>query len=102
MIPNIPNMIRSLNGMRIFSLIDLKYGFFQVPLSKEDLEKTTFLDTNNRLMQFTRMPQGYKNSPAIFQKGMTIILEDLIENNCCYILMIFWYFIKLLKIIKRI
>ncbi|KAG0437575.1 Retrovirus-related Pol polyprotein from transposon opus [Dictyocoela muelleri] len=81
-IPNIQNIIRSLNGKRVFSLIDLKDGFFQVPLSKEDREKTSFLDSNYRLMQFTRMPQGFKNSPAIFQRGMNIILEELVGKIC--------------------
>ncbi|KAG0438461.1 Retrovirus-related Pol polyprotein from transposon opus [Dictyocoela muelleri] len=81
-IPNIQNIIRTLNGMRVFSLIDLNDGFFQVSLVKEDREKTTFLDANNRLMQFTVMPQGFKNSPAIFQRGMNIILKGLIGKIC--------------------
>lgn len=33
-------------------------------------------------MQFTKMPQGYKNSPAIFQRIMSIIFENLIGNQC--------------------
>lgn len=28
------------------------------------------------------MPQGFKNSPAIFQRNMNIIFNDLIEKNC--------------------
>ncbi|KAG0441822.1 Retrovirus-related Pol polyprotein from transposon opus [Dictyocoela muelleri] len=33
-------------------------------------------------MQFTRMPQGYKYSISIFQRGMGIILESMIGKNC--------------------
>ncbi|KAG0431913.1 Transposon Ty3-G Gag-Pol polyprotein [Dictyocoela muelleri] len=33
-------------------------------------------------MQFTVMPQGFKNSPAIFQRGKNIILENLIGKIC--------------------
>ncbi|KAG0438725.1 Retrovirus-related Pol polyprotein from transposon opus [Dictyocoela muelleri] len=33
-------------------------------------------------MQFTKMPRGYKNSPAVFQRGMGLILEGMIGVNC--------------------
>ncbi|KAG0440169.1 Retrovirus-related Pol polyprotein from transposon 17.6 [Dictyocoela muelleri] len=28
------------------------------------------------------MPQGFKNSPALFQRGMSIILDNLIDKIC--------------------
>lgn len=85
-IPNIEDIIQSLHNMRYFSVIDLSDGFFQVKLDEKDREKTTFLDSNQRPMQFTVMPQGFKNSPAIFQRGMNIILEGFIGKICfCYI-----------------
>lgn len=67
--------------MNYFSIIDLKDGFFQIPIEVTDREKTTF-KVGSKLMQFTKMPQGFKNSPAIFQRGMNIILEDLLEEKC--------------------
>ncbi len=81
-VPKISEIMLSLRDKKYFSIIDLKDGFFQVPLRKEDKEKTTFLDGNNRLMQFKKMPQGFKNSPAVFQRGMQIILRDLIGTHC--------------------
>ncbi|KAG0433115.1 Transposon Ty3-G Gag-Pol polyprotein [Dictyocoela muelleri] len=60
-LPNIQHLIRSLHGMKYFSVLYLKDGYFQVPLSVKDREKTTFLDPNQRMLQFTKMPQGYKN-----------------------------------------
>ena len=85
-LPNITEVIRSLGNQSVFSVIDLKDGFWQVPLKEEDRSKTAFLDARNRLMQFTRMPQGFKNSPAIFQRGMHIILQDMIGSCCfCYL-----------------
>jgi hypothetical protein len=62
-------------------LIDLKDGFFHVPLRECDREKTTFY-SGQRLYQFTKMPQGYKNSPAIFQRNMNLIFNKLIGKNC--------------------
>ena len=65
----------SLHGQKYFSVLDLQDGYFQVKLRPEDKEKTAFLDADNRLMQFTRMIQGFKNSPATFQRGMQIVLD---------------------------
>jgi hypothetical protein len=65
-IPKIQEMIGTLREMRYFSSIDLKDGFFQVPIKKEHREKTAF-HTGKRLMQFTKMPQGFKNSPLFFK-----------------------------------
>jgi hypothetical protein len=67
--------------MRYFSIIDLKDGFFNIPVREKDREKTTFY-TGKRLMQFSKMPQGYKNSPAIFQRTMNLIFRDLIGSKC--------------------
>ncbi|KRH94578.1 pol polyprotein, partial [Pseudoloma neurophilia] len=81
-IPNVSETIRHLHNQEYFSIIDLKDGYFQVTIKIEDREKTTFMTPDNRLLQFTRMPQGFKNSPATFQRGMTIILHDLIGKVC--------------------
>jgi hypothetical protein len=67
--------------MKYFSLIDLKDGFFHIPIKKEDREKTTFY-TGKKLMQFIRMAQGFKNSPAIFQRAMNLIFGDLMRRCC--------------------
>ena len=75
-------LIRTLYNKKHFSIIDLKDGYFQVPLSIQDREKTAFLTPDKRLFQFKVMPQGYKNSPAIFQRGMTMILEGLLDVAC--------------------
>lgn len=45
------------------------------------IKKTAFF-TGTTLMQFTRMPQGFKNSPAVFQRAMTLILKDLVGKAC--------------------
>jgi len=33
-------------------------------------------------MQYTVMPQGFKNGPSIFQRGMEMILQDLLHISC--------------------
>jgi hypothetical protein len=80
-IPKIDELIATLRGKSYFTTIDLKDGFFQVPIKEADKIKTAFY-TGSRLMQFTRMPQGFKNSPAIFQRMMSQIFSDLIGKKC--------------------
>ena len=81
-IPIIRETVKSLYGMEYFSLLDLQDGYFQVPIHNEDREKTAFLDGSNRLMQFRRLPQGFKNAPSLFQRGMTLVLRGLINSRC--------------------
>ena len=81
-LPRIQDTIRSLHGQKYFSIVDLKDGYFQVDIEEKDREKTTFIDGIGRLMQFRKMPQGFKNSPAIFQRGMQLILKDHIPSKC--------------------
>jgi hypothetical protein len=80
-IPKISVLLHSLYGMKYFTLIDLKDGFFHVNLRESDREKTAFY-TGSRLMQFKKMPQGYKNSPAVFQRCMNLVFEKVIGKKC--------------------
>ena len=61
------------NGL-IFSVIDLKHGFFQVPVAEKDRPKTAFV-TPNGLFQLRVMPMGLKNAPSRFQRMMTDLLR---------------------------
>lgn len=80
-IPRIQELINMLYSMKYFSTLDLKDGFYQVPLRKEDRQKTAFL-AGGRLFQFKVMPQGFKNSPAIFQRFMNNTFQDMIGKRC--------------------
>ena len=82
-IPNILKIIESTQGKRFFTVLDLKDGYYQIPLKPEHRFKTAFY-FENKLYQWTRMPQGFKNSPAIFQRIMDTLLESLI-GNCCQV-----------------
>ena len=56
-IPHIQRVIEKTQGMKWFSVIDLKDGYFQIKLKAEDKYKTAFY-FENKLYQWTRMPQG--------------------------------------------
>ena len=80
-VPHIEKIIERTQGMQYFTVIDLKDGYYQIPLRKQDREKTAF-KFNNRLYQWTRMPQGFKNSPAIFQTIMDEMLAEHVDKIC--------------------
>jgi transposase InsO family protein len=69
-----------LSSKRIFSTFDLKDGFFQVVLAEES-RPLTAVRTVMGLMQYRRLPQGLKNSPATFQRIVNTVLGDLKGNS---------------------
>ena len=74
-----------MTGSTIFSTIDLKAGYWQIPVAPNSIEKTGFI-CHGGLFQFKRMPFGLANAPANFQRTMNYVLSDLIgECAMCYI-----------------
>ena len=71
---------------RVDDFIDLVAGspYKQVPVAKEDREKTVFT-TPFGLYQFTRMPFGLQGAPATFQRMVDKLLNGLNEFTGAYI-----------------
>ncbi|CAF2961342.1 unnamed protein product [Rotaria sp. Silwood2] len=80
-LPRIDDVIERLNGSEIFSKLDLRSGYFQVPLAIEERNKTAFI-THDGLWHFNRLPQGLKNSPSVFQRLMNQTLASLRWDVC--------------------
>lgn len=80
-IPEINEVLAQLGKNEFFSVIDLKSGFHQIPLKEADMEKTAF-SINNAKYEFTRLPFGLKNAPAIFQRALDDILREYIGKIC--------------------
>lgn len=75
-LPNMEETIRKLGqGYKYFSKLDLKSGFYQIPITDKDKEKTAFI-TPFGLFQFNVLPMGLKNSPPTFQKVMNDTLQS--------------------------
>ena len=80
-LPHIQNVFDSLQGARIFSTLDLKSGYWQVPMAPESVPKTAFT-CHLGLFEFTRLPFGLANAPAIFRRAMNKVLSGLIGRTC--------------------
>ena len=75
-LPRIDDVLDALSQGHYFSVIDLKSGYWQIPMHKSDADKTAFR-TCDGLYQFTVMPFGLKNAPATFQRLMDTVLSGL-------------------------
>ena len=69
---------------RVMSKLDLAKGFYQVEVEPLSQEKTAFISPFGKF-EFTRMPFGLKNAPAIFQRLMEVVLRDCYHCSAPYI-----------------
>ena len=70
-LPIINEVLRDLSSAKIFSVLDLKNGYWQVPMDDNSKRLTAFTTPDGATFQFRRMPFGLKNAPATFQNMMT-------------------------------
>ena len=81
-LPRIDDTIDSLSGSKFFSTVDLKSGYYQIPVAKEDRPKTAFSFPGGGLWQFKRMPMGLCNSAPVFEQLMETVLSGLTWKIC--------------------
>lgn len=79
-LPRTSDLLRALEGSKYFTSLDLNSGFFQLPVKEEDQYKLAFT-TVLGLMTFTRLPQGFKNSSAIFQRTLNESFSELLYKS---------------------
>lgn len=75
-VPRIDDALDSLAGSKWFSVLDLRSGYYQIPMAEEDKEKTAFICPLG-FYQFERMPQGITGAPATFQRLMEKAVGDM-------------------------
>lgn len=84
-LPRIDDALDCLHSASYFSSIDLRSGYWQIPVHSMDKEKTAFV-TPDGLYEFNVMPFGLCNAPATFERFMDTILRGLKWNICmCYL-----------------
>lgn len=79
-IPNIDEQIDMLEGMTIFTTLDLANGYFHVPMEKESIKYTSFI-TSTGQYEFLRAPFGLSNCPSVFNRFINFIFAELINER---------------------
>ena len=81
-LPRIDSTLDVLSGAKWFSVLDLKSGYWQVPLAEGDKCKTAFTVGPLGFWECERMPFGLTNAPATFQRLMENCMGDLHLSFC--------------------
>lgn len=79
-IPTADSLITKLQGSKVFTILDAKNGFWQLPLDDESSYLTTFTTPWGRY-RFRVLPFGLNNAPEEFQRAMDEIFSDDEEVN---------------------
>lgn len=78
--PLIEDCISNLGGKSVFTLLDLKDGFHNIKVHPEYTKFFSFATPDGQF-EYTRLPFGYCEAPAEFQKRLVQILQPLIRKN---------------------
>ena len=85
-LPGIDDLLDALHGACWFSTLDLKSGYWQVPIMERDKEKTVFRTSSGQLYEFNQAPFGLCNAPATFSRFMDRVLSGLHWETCLFYL----------------
>ena len=75
-IPTVEEVVASFPKAKVFTVLDAKSGFLQIPLDYESSLLTTFNTPQGRY-RWLRLPFGVKSAPEIFQHIMDDMLHDI-------------------------
>ena len=85
-LPWIDDLLDALHGARWFSTLDLKSGYWQVPIMERDKENTAFRTSSGQLYEFNQVPFGLCNTPTTLSRLMDRILSGLHWETCLFYL----------------
>ena len=66
-LPTFEEITSRLNGAKLFTKLDAKKGYWQIPLKEESIRLTAF-NTSFGRYQFTRLPYGVHSAQEVFRK----------------------------------
>ena len=82
-IPKLDDLLTALSGGIVFTKLDMSQAYQQIELD-EASKQFTVINTHKGLFTYNRLPFGISSAPAIFQRVMESLLQD-IPNVAVYI-----------------
>ncbi|XP_014834021.1 PREDICTED: uncharacterized protein K02A2.6-like [Poecilia mexicana] len=80
-LPRIEDIFSSLAGGKKFSKIDLSQAYLQMEV-EESSKKFLTINTHKGLYQYNRLVFGVASAPAIWQRAMDQVLQDIPGTQC--------------------
>ena len=80
-IPTVDTILQSLGKSAWFSNIDLRAGYWQVPLDDRSKERTAFQAVGGHY-EFNVLPFGLVDAPSTFQRVVNEALGDVLGSKC--------------------
>ena len=74
--PQIEDMHSALRGCTVFSVLDIKQAYHQIPITQKSQRDLT-INTHTGLFTLKRLPNGIHPGPAIFQRIMDNLLSHV-------------------------
>lgn len=75
-LPRITDLLHAIRKSQFFVALDLRSGYWQVPMAKNSMKYTAFRCLKG-LFEFIVMPFGLTNAPATFQRLVDFLFGDL-------------------------
>ena len=79
-LPHIDVLVDNTAQFSVFSFMDGFFGYNQIKMAPEDMEKTTFI-TPWGTFCYKVMPFGLKNAGATYQRAMVTLFHDMIHHE---------------------
>lgn len=84
--PLIDGIVDQGSNKKIFITVDLKDAFFQLPLTEDSMQYTSFTGVDGKY-EFTGCPFGLRQSPLAFTHAMTILIGDMLGKGSLFFYM---------------